>query len=64
MAVSETKEKKNSNKTFTMVKRQALAYCIQEVYFDPETETFTLPADRKKKNNDIQRQPDESSKSD
>ena len=39
-----------------MVKRQALAYCVQEVYFDPETETFALPADRKRKTKETSEQ--------
>ncbi|XP_075251864.1 uncharacterized protein LOC142344204 [Convolutriloba macropyga] len=55
-AEADSKEKKNTNKTFTMVKRQALAYCVQEVYFDPETETFALPADRKRKTKETSEQ--------
>ena len=60
--VSEAKEKKNSNKTFTMIARQALAYCIQEVSFDPATETFSIPANCKKVNKE-QKQPEADSTS-
>ena len=37
-------ELENSDKSFTMVHGQVLAYCIQEVYFDPIKRTFRLPS--------------------